>query len=85
MFALRRFVPRVGARQLRMYSAGDAGSAGSYRGQADADSFTRREQANEDFYVREHEKEQLRKLRAQIEEQQKSLDDLKEKASKLDN
>lgn len=84
MYSLRRISPRAFTRQLRMYSSDDASSR-PYRQTSGDDSFARREHANEDMYIREHEKEQLRKLQAQIKDHEKSIQDLQEKASKLEN
>ncbi|KAG5361060.1 ATPase inhibitor [Yarrowia sp. B02] len=53
-------VPRVAA---RFYSEG---SAGSFRGEGQGDSFTKREKAQEDYYVKQQEKEKLEALREQL-------------------
>ena len=42
------------------------------------DSFTRREKAQEDYYIKQREKERLSKLREKLAAQRKHLDDLEE-------
>ncbi|RPB04543.1 hypothetical protein L873DRAFT_1666945 [Choiromyces venosus 120613-1] len=62
---------------LRPYTEGATGS-GTARpgGEAAGDAFTKREKANEDFYVREQEKQKLLLLKEKLANQRKHLDDL---------
>ena len=59
------------------------GSVGSQRPIGSNDSFTKREKFNEDYYVKQHEKEQLKQLREQLKEQRAKLDNLESKIDKL--
>lgn len=77
MFSLRRFPANRVVRCARMYSEGPE-STGNPQG------FNKREKANEDYYVRELEKEQLKKLHEEISKREKELGELKEKAKNLD-
>lgn len=52
---------------------------------SNGDNFLRRERASEDWYIRQHEKEQLKNLQEEIQKREKELHELKEKASKLKN
>ncbi|KAJ5628981.1 hypothetical protein N7490_011209 [Penicillium lividum] len=61
-------VPRLGE--------GDTGAPRSTGGSASGDAFTKREAAQEALYIREKEIEKLQKLKKQISEQRKHLDDL---------
>lgn len=58
---------------VRCYSEG---STGAPRGGSSGDNFTQREKAQEDYYVRQHEKEQLELLKKQLHEQGKKLEKL---------
>lgn len=51
---------------------GDTGAPRS-GGQAQGDSFTKREQASEDFYVKEQEKQKLQALKKKIADQEAAL------------
>jgi ATPase inhibitor, mitochondrial len=51
---------------------GDTGAPRS-GGQAQSDAFTKREQASEDYYVRQQEKEKLEALRKKIADQEESI------------
>ncbi|KAK9456257.1 mitochondrial ATPase inhibitor, IATP-domain-containing protein [Dipodascopsis uninucleata] len=69
----------------RFYSEGATGATRP-GGEKSSDSFNKREKAQEDFYVREHEKEKLAKLREALQKQrehlaslEKSLDDFEKK------
>ncbi|EEA21806.1 ATPase inhibitor [Talaromyces marneffei ATCC 18224] len=53
-----------------------AGDTGAPRGAAAADSFTKREAAQENLYVREKELEKLKELKSKLKEQRKHLDEL---------
>ncbi|SCU92592.1 LAMI_0E11166g1_1 [Lachancea mirantina] len=66
----------VGGAAVRFVSEG---STGTTRGEGADDSFVKRERAQEDYYVKQHEKEQLARLREQIKQQQKKIDHLEEK------
>ncbi|KAI9817236.1 MAG: hypothetical protein M1827_001349 [Pycnora praestabilis] len=54
------------------------GSTGGSRagGEASGDAFTKREKANEDFYVKQKEKEKLLLLKKKLQEQRAHLDEL---------
>lgn len=66
---------------VRLYSdnsnSGPIGTGGS------SDSFVKRERAKEDYFVREHEKEQLQNLKKQLKEHQDKVDSLKSKIESL--
>ncbi|KAJ5287703.1 hypothetical protein N7478_003389 [Penicillium angulare] len=68
-------VPRLGA--------GDTGAPRTTGGSTSGDSFTKREAAQEAMYIREKELEKLHKLKGQIGEQRKHLDDLEAHINKL--
>lgn len=53
------------------------GSTGSHRGYG-GDSFTKKEKANENFYIKQHEKEQLQKLKEQLEKHKTELKNVEE-------
>lgn len=63
-----------------MNSTGSEGATGSGfsrpGGQAAGDSFTKREKAAEDLYIREQEKLKLKELKAKLQQQRKHLDEL---------
>ncbi|KAL8866189.1 MAG: hypothetical protein Q9174_006447 [Haloplaca sp. 1 TL-2023] len=59
---------------LRM-AAGDAGAPRA-GGAAQGDAFTKREQANEDFAIRQKEMEKLKGLKEKIEQHKKHLEEL---------
>ncbi|KAJ5933909.1 hypothetical protein N7454_006238 [Penicillium verhagenii] len=61
-------VPRMGE--------GDTGAPRSAGGSSSGDAFTKREAAQESMYIREKELEKLAKLKKQITDQRKHLDDL---------
>lgn len=75
MLSLRRYAPRMISR-ARLYTSGDSGS---FRGNASGDSFTKREKAQEDLYVKQLEKETLKKLREELAAREKDIADLKAK------
>ncbi|KAK3180650.1 ATPase inhibitor [Lecanicillium sp. MT-2017a] len=60
----------------RAMAAGDTGAPPKTGGQGDA--FQRRERANEDYAIRQREKERLLELKAKISEQQQHLQRLSE-------
>ncbi|CCC67937.1 hypothetical protein NCAS_0A13790 [Naumovozyma castellii] len=66
---------------LRLYSDG---SIGSSRGSIQ-DSFLKRERAKEEYFIRQHEKEQFSHIKEQLKTHQKKLDTLQEKIDKLTN
>ncbi|KAJ5609749.1 hypothetical protein N7528_010316 [Penicillium herquei] len=68
-------VPRMGEGDTGAPRAGAGGSSG--------DSFTKREAAQEAMYIREKEIEKLHKLKKQIGDQRKHLDDLEDHIDKL--
>lgn len=58
---------------VRNYTVGTSeGSTGSHRGFG-GDSFTKKEKANEDVYIKQHEREQLRKFKKQLEKHKAEL------------
>lgn len=59
------------------------GSVGSSRGSNNEDSFTKREKANEDIYIKQHEREQLLHLKEQIERHKNELKELENKIDKI--
>jgi len=73
----QRFTPIMSA---RFYAAGSEGATGSgfsrAGGEASGDSFTKREKAAEDLYMRQQEKQKLRELKEKLQQQRKHLDDL---------
>lgn len=56
----------------RLRAEGDAGAPRS-GGAAASDSFTKREQANEDFYVKQQEREKLEALKKKIADSEEQL------------
>lgn len=68
----------------RRMAGGDAGSPRS-GGTASGDAFTKREEASENLYVKQHEKEKLEALRAKIQKNEAALAKDKEAAEKLSN
>lgn len=64
----------------RMYSEG---ATGAPRPAGSSDAFSKREKAQEDLYVKQHEKEQLAQLREQLKKQQSKIDSLEEKLDSL--
>jgi len=62
---------------VRNMSEGSTGSGFSRAGgEAQGDSFTKREKANEDFYVRKKELEKLAALKEKLKQQRQHLDEL---------
>ncbi|KAI9882395.1 MAG: hypothetical protein M1823_005859 [Watsoniomyces obsoletus] len=63
--------------QTRSMAEGATGSgAARPGGLAQGDAYTRREKANEDFYVREKEREKLKLLKEKLKAQRAHLDEL---------
>ncbi|KAK9478259.1 mitochondrial ATPase inhibitor, IATP-domain-containing protein [Lipomyces japonicus] len=60
---------------IRAYSEGSTGSPRA-GGERSGDSFTKREKAQEDLYVRQLEKEKLKALRDSLQKQREHLDEL---------
>lgn len=77
MLSLRRLPTARLARFTRMYSSDAPQSTGNQEG------FNKREKANEDYYIRQHEKDQLKKLQEEISKREKEIGELKEKAKNL--
>jgi len=72
--APKRFVPLTSVRNM---SEGATGSGTSRPGgEAAGDAYTRREKAQEDFYVRQKEKDKLLALKEKLSAQRKHLDEL---------
>ncbi|EMC96007.1 hypothetical protein BAUCODRAFT_91130 [Baudoinia panamericana UAMH 10762] len=57
----------------RRMAEGDSGAPRS-GGSAQSDAFTKREQASEDFYVRQKEREYLERLRARVKSSEEQLE-----------
>lgn len=72
--------PQLLSSSLRYYSAGSAGGA---RESGIQDSLNKREKVNEDYFIKQHEREQLAHLREQLKKQQKKIDNLEEKLDTL--
>ncbi|KAI5781799.1 mitochondrial ATPase inhibitor, IATP-domain-containing protein [Geopyxis carbonaria] len=73
--ALYKLTPIMSVRYTS--SEGAAGSGFSRPGgQHSGDSFTKREKAAEDLYVRQMEKQKLKELKIKLQQQRKHLDDL---------
>ncbi|AET41339.1 uncharacterized protein Ecym_8043 [Eremothecium cymbalariae DBVPG len=72
----RRF-PLRSAVSTRLYS--DEGSTGSPRGDLTNDAFVQREKAQEDYYIKQHEKDQLRRLREELSQHKQKINNLEEK------
>ncbi|MCJ1483553.1 hypothetical protein MMC06_003721 [Schaereria dolodes] len=61
---------------------GDTGGVRS-GGAASSDSFSKREKANEDYYVKQKEQEKLVALKAKLQEQRKHIDELDKHINEL--
>ena len=84
---LTRQLPRIStARSFsiasRRMAEGDTGAPRS-GGSAQGDAFTKREQASEDYYVKQQEKEKLQALRKKIADKEAELAKDREEAEKL--
>lgn len=66
----------------RRMAEGDTGAPRS-GGAAQGDAFTKREQASEDYYVRQQEKEKLQALRQKIADKEAEIAKDREEAEKL--
>ncbi|KAH6648526.1 mitochondrial ATPase inhibitor, IATP-domain-containing protein [Truncatella angustata] len=66
----------------RAFAAGDTGSFRN-TGTGQGDAFQKREKANEDYAIREREKEKLLELRKKLHEQQKHLKTLSDHIDEL--
>lgn len=67
---------------VRRMAEGDTGATRS-GGAAQADAFSKREKANEDYYVKEEEKKKLEALRKKISDQEAQLAKDREEAEKI--
>ncbi|PPQ65466.1 hypothetical protein CVT24_010797 [Panaeolus cyanescens] len=75
--AVARRVPRTFVAPVRLYTIGRSeGSVAESRG------FSKKEKAHEDQYVKQHEREQIEKLRKQIADKQAELAKLENEAEK---
>lgn len=63
----------------RLYTDGSTGAPRAGGG----DNFSKREKVNEDYFIRQHEKDQLRHLREQLKKQKKQIDTLENKIDNL--
>ncbi|KAK0361340.1 ATPase inhibitor [Friedmanniomyces endolithicus] len=70
--ATRTTTARTFSLAARRMAEGDAGATRS-GGAAQGDAFTKREQASEDYYVRQQEKDKLAKLKQKIADQEAQL------------
>lgn len=73
---------RTFATSVRRMAEGDTGAPRS-GGAAQGDAFTKREQASEDYYVRQQEKEKLAQLKKKIADQEAALAKDREEVEKL--
>lgn len=64
----------------RFYSEG---ATGSPRASGSEDTFLKRERAQEDYFIKKHEKDQLAHLKEQLKQQQKKIDSLEEKLENI--
>ncbi|CAH2446467.1 F1F0-ATP synthase inhibitor [Komagataella phaffii CBS 7435] len=64
----------------RFYSEG---STGAPRSDGSGDAFTKREKAQEDFYIKKHQAEQLAKLREQLKNQKEHLQNLEKEINNI--
>ncbi|ODQ78463.1 hypothetical protein BABINDRAFT_39410 [Babjeviella inositovora NRRL Y-12698] len=77
----RRALTSNRAIAMRMYSEG---ATGAPRGASSDDAFSKREAAQENLYVKQHEKEQLAALRKKLAEQEKTISDIQGKLDDLE-
>jgi len=76
------FAPNM---SVRFKSSEGAAGSGFSRpgGERSGDSFTKRERAAEDFYIRQQEKSKLIELKAKLQQQRKHLDELEKHVDEL--
>ncbi|ODV86432.1 hypothetical protein CANARDRAFT_6904 [[Candida] arabinofermentans NRRL YB-2248] len=67
---------RLNTIAMRSYTEG---ATGATRPDGSSDSFTKREKAQEDLYVKKHQAEQIAKLKEQLAKQKEQLDELENK------
>ena len=67
----------------RRMAAGDTGAPRS-GGVASSDSFTKREEASENMYIKQQEREKLRALKAKIAQQEKDLAQHKKEVEEIE-
>ncbi|GMM52829.1 ATPase-binding protein [Starmerella bacillaris] len=81
MLNLRKISPAAKSIRLpaRFYSTENVGPQPT----EPHNNFNRREKASEDWYIRQHERETLKKLQTEINEREAELNELKDKAKKL--
>ncbi|EIF48400.1 hypothetical protein HII12_001134 [Brettanomyces bruxellensis] len=60
------------------------GATGAVRPNGSSDNFRKREQAQEDFYIKKQQQEQIAALKSQLAKQKKQLDKLEAEAAKRD-
>ncbi|CAG60935.1 uncharacterized protein GVI51_J06237 [Nakaseomyces glabratus] len=56
---------------------------GGFSSTGQSDTFNKREKAAEDYFIKQHEKEQLKNLREQLKHHKEQLQDLEEKIEKI--
>ncbi|KAF8417243.1 mitochondrial ATPase inhibitor, IATP-domain-containing protein [Tirmania nivea] len=79
---LQRLTPFVNS--ARAMSSGEVGSGFSRpEGEKGGDSFTKREKAAEDYYIRQKEKEKLLQLKEKLKQQRAHLDELDKHVASL--
>ncbi|GAM82024.1 hypothetical protein ANO11243_000030 [Dothideomycetidae sp. 11243] len=67
----------------RRMAGGDTGAPRS-GGSAQSDSFTKREEASENLYIKQQEAQKLKSLKAKIAQQEKELEQHKKDAAELE-
>lgn len=83
MFVARPSVARSLRLQQAIRSYADSSSNGPIGSGGSDNNFAKREKANEDYFVRQHEKEQLQRLRQQLKQHQDEVDTIKSKIDSL--
>ncbi|VEU23852.1 DEKNAAE104970 [Brettanomyces naardenensis] len=85
MFAARRALTtgskRSSLRVMAVRFNSNEGATGSVRPNGSSDNFTKRERAQEDFYIKKQQAEEIAALKAQLAKQKKQLDRLEKQNS----
>lgn len=82
-FAIRRALVNTRALKNTTIRSYSAGATGGNRPAASSDAFTKREKANEDYYIKQHEKEQLAALKESLKESREKLQEIESKIDSL--
>ncbi|CAL9737730.1 ATPase inhibitor, mitochondrial [Monosporozyma servazzii] len=70
---------------MRQYTVGSSdGSTGSHRGLGSEDSFTKKEKAQENYYIKQHEKEQLLKLKEQLKKHKDEVENIEKQIDHIE-